>query len=674
MHKLFATEEPKWLKLKPNVDDNWTSCLQTLGGHEELVTSVAFSTKGFLASASWDGTIKIWDATTGRERYTFKHIDTTAHSVTFSADGRYVAAGLGNIMTTIWDAVTGKELQTTRYYEYITSIALSTDGRYLAVGSTDQTIRIWDVFSNKEQQMLQGHWASISSVAFSTSNYLASGSYDKTIRIWDLTGKGHQILKGHTSPVRSISFSADGQYLMSGSYETVKVWDTMTGKELRTIKVDTINASSHVFSTDGQYFAFVKGHIIKIWNMKTGKEHQKLQGRRSPFLSIAFSANGDYLASGHNDHSVCIWEVAVGKERQTSLTQKTLSIALSTDGSCLASGGDDSLIRIWDTATGKEHQTLKGHNNSVILVAFSADGRYIASASSDGTIKIWDAVTGKRQRSIKAVYPDPDSSLVFSSNGSYLAYNELSTRIAIWDVNAGKIHRKIKEDCNHLNLFVFSADACYLAFADDGTSHIPRLLSDSDKIPIRIWDIGADEELRVFPGHSSWVTSIAFSPDNRYLASASMDGTIKIWDAKQGAELQTIKKETLIRTMSFDPKASYLLTETESLCLNLEHQPSLASPAANLDNGQVENKLIVNNIQNRSGTGYGISLDTCWVTWNGLGILWLPPEYRSTRPIIRLLSASASSQFPMADVLIALRSRSGRCVMMRMSGSGPYST
>lgn len=151
-------------------------------GHDDTITSVAFSAKGYLASRSSDGTMKTWDATTGRERFTTHHPGYAVNPIAFSADGRYLVASSRADFATIWDATTGREKQTV-YNSNMTSIAISMYGLYLAFRSHNGTIFIWDIVSNKKKQTLEGHMAYINSVAFSTRNYLASGSSDNTVKL-----------------------------------------------------------------------------------------------------------------------------------------------------------------------------------------------------------------------------------------------------------------------------------------------------------------------------------------------------------------------------------------------------------------------------------------------------------------------------------------------------------
>jgi len=183
----------------------------------QLTMSVAFSPDGrWLASAHYDGTVRIWDVVIGESLQELKGHSGRVLSVAFSPNGRHLASGSGDHTTRLWDAAMGVLLwPLNEHIGWVETVAFSADGRHLASGSDDHTVCLWDTATGACVQKLRHH-AYVSSVAFSPDgHYLASASWNGTIHVWDFA-KGSPVIQKRLEfnlPRHSMSFSAGGSVL-----------------------------------------------------------------------------------------------------------------------------------------------------------------------------------------------------------------------------------------------------------------------------------------------------------------------------------------------------------------------------------------------------------------------------------------------------------------------------
>ena len=164
-------------------------------------------------------------------------------SVMFSSDGKQIVSGSYDGSVQVWDASTGKELKKLKgHTSWVFSVAFSTDDTWIVSGSDDNSVMVWDTSTGVNMKKLKGHTACVTSVAFSRdSKQIVSGSMDHSVRVWDaLAGVELMNLHGHCEGVWSVAFSSDGMWIASGSEDnSVRMWDASTGVELKELKGHT---------------------------------------------------------------------------------------------------------------------------------------------------------------------------------------------------------------------------------------------------------------------------------------------------------------------------------------------------------------------------------------------------------------------------------------------------
>jgi WD40 repeat protein/serine/threonine protein kinase len=492
-----------------------------------------------LATRSDDGTVKLWDRITGKERATLKGHTAAVSVVAVSSDGKTVATGSADLTVKVWDVTTGKERHTLKgHTAAVNSLAFTADGQGLASAGSDGTIKVWNVATGQEEATLRGHTGAVNALAFSPDGEsLASGCVDRTVRLWD-RGK-HQaraILQGHTAAVTSIVFTADGKTLASGSVDrTVRLWD---------VAVETESAT-------------VNGHE----KATTGQEIHPLQGNFGPALSVAFAPDGSTLASGLGDGTVKLWDMSAISQRGTLAPHRTLqghtdeilAVAYAPDGKALISASRDKTARLWELATPvgaagalAPRVNLQGHNEAVWTVAFSPDGRAIATGSGDRTVQLWDSAAGQTFGALQ------EQGLIvastYGSDGKAVSVPSAEQSVRLWEVVAGQ------------SGFSFEGDAppgLSWVIATDGRTVVSR----GEEKSLKLWEAATRTERATLPGHTGLVLSAAFAPDGKTLATGSDDQSIKLWDVGTGTERLAVPGNNgPVSFVRFTPDGKKLIT------------------------------------------------------------------------------------------------------------------
>jgi len=461
----------------------------------------------------------------------------------------------------------------------VKAVSFHPNGKRIAAGCDDGAIRIWDLAAKKVIQTLPGHERDVFSVAFdATGQRLVSASADRTIRVWNVaTGKELFQRLGHagdyTGVAYAVVFSPDGRFVVAGSEDGfATVWDATDGRELHRLSEPHESvAVCSAFSRDGRLLATGSwAGVLRIWDARTGQLLRKIPAHRGRITAVAFSPDDRRLATACVDRLVKVWNAVTGELVQTNRghTGVISGLAWSHDGKRLFScGSEDKTVKVWDPLTGREVLDLRGHARGCHCLAVTPGGERVASAGGDGTIRIWDATPlhGNAGPELLTLTHDSEVwSAEFSPNGQYLASGIWTGSVQLWDAHTGSLLRTFvpAEDARVTFRVAFSPDSARLAVASASRDQVAVvtvwesatgrevgeaireqglgfflafdpagkfLIREGPEHAVQVRDARTGALVGVVGRHKRQIWGAAFSPDGQRLATASSDGTVRVW-------------------------------------------------------------------------------------------------------------------------------------------------
>ena len=532
--------------------------------------------------------IWIYDAETLQVRDLFRENLSGFYSLRSSPDGSTIAAGFHDGTVELWDVSTGTLLKTlTGHSERVKSLHFSSDGGTLATASAGgNSVHLWDVSTGALYNTFTRDFNTIYSISFSPDDNLLAAAFDDGVRLWEVsTGTLRHTFVVPTSTVKRVRFSPDGSILAAGGdSNTVRLWEVSTGTLRHTFVVPTSTIERVRFSPDGSILATgsLDGTVC-LWDVSTGTLLHTLSGDTYRVMDMRFSPDGSILATrNEHDKEVRLWDVAAGVLWNIfrGHTLPILSINFSSDGRTLTTASADGTVRLWNVTTGVVRNTLEWQSfGRIARVRFSPDGSILAGGSGHGAVYLWDVSTGMVDKVLtKEDDPDgPISGMSFSPDGSTLATaNFWASGVCLWDVSTD-VPRNTLGHPFTVNTVSFSPDGRTLATGMEPSyfDEMPGVIIDLNgfddsndliepptpefEIPsLEIWDAITGFQKISFAGYTDPVYSVSFNPEGSILAMGGWG--LYLWDVSTGEMLGEHFDIHISQSVCFSPDGNTLAT------------------------------------------------------------------------------------------------------------------
>ncbi|GAA4141918.1 WD40 repeat domain-containing protein [Actinomadura keratinilytica] len=527
-----------------------------LEGHTDAVRNLAWSPDGSrIATASRDGTARIWDAATGDTVTVIDGHDDMVEMVAWSPDSTKVATASRDRTVGIWDAATGqRRASLTEATDVVRCVAWSPDGRWVAAGSRDLVVRVYEAATARLIRELHGHADNILGLAWSPDGArLASGSHERAVRVWDVeTGEQCAMLEGPEDFVEGVAWHPDGEHVAAASGDqTVRFWHAATGRQDMLIRAHEERVWNVAWSPDGTRLASCGAdRTARVWDPASAQEIAALRGHDGDVWGVSWSPDGSRLATASGDRTARVWHLTPRGVEETLLTghRGPLRGAIHWSGARqqIVTCSDDGSVRFWDRESERQTVVISRHRDAVLGIASA--GSVLFTCSADKTMTAWDVRPGVPARMLWSVDHADAVPEAIALAGDRLATAGRDRRIRLWSRADGSLLGELTGHRDWVTGVAWSPGGVLLA-------------STSDDRTARIWDTGNARELTVLRGHDNWVDDVSWSPDERFVVTCSADRTARIWSAASGDQVAVLEgHEARVHAVAWSPDGTRIAT------------------------------------------------------------------------------------------------------------------
>jgi WD40 repeat protein len=454
-----------------------------------------------VAGSCLDGTVRIWDIGTGKEKTRLQAPKGKMSVGTFTPDGKRIVASGENKQLHVWDIKTGeliRSLEGDKDTYPTVAMAITPDGRYAVCGSSTGTVQIRDLRGKQPICTILAHENRVEGVAIAPDGKrLVTASQDHTLRLWDLRRRAPapDANRSHLGRVMQIAMSPDGRRAVTGSGDqTLGVWNLETGEREGALTGTGAWIQGVAMFPDGRRVASVGSDgRLRIWDIDSRQVVRRLSLDENPYYethnAVAITADGrrvveTYHADGGQDHAygIIMWDPDTGKRLGLSVDEPgsdSIDTHAHGRGLALAPNGEfaisahsyTSRFSVWRLSDPKKGTPLDNGGSTINAITILSDNRRAVMGDSSGVVKIWDIPARTVLQRFKA-------------------------------------HRGSIED-----LALTSDESMVVTSSVDGT--------------VKLWNIAVEECLASFTGDSG-MTACAISPDGRTVVAGEESGAVHI--------------------------------------------------------------------------------------------------------------------------------------------------
>lgn len=500
------------------------------------VKSLAFSPDGAkLASGSYEKVVKIWDAASGELAQSFDGHTQTITALEFTPDGSKLASASEDSTVRIWDlAEEGKMHKTLEIANQVDDIEFSADGAILACNSNYQKqLQIWDIAKGKQIATIEEWFTSIEKGADSTQILTANNS---EIKAWNIK-TGEEIKKIAEIGGRKLSVCTKNNLLAVLNNDAVNLIDMQSGAKKMHFGKDVRYPQKIHFSPTGRFIVTENSHTSSVGGpdllsypidttMKFTAYHTSGSGNNI----LDFEPGKDVLFTEHSYGDLAFHDLKSGNSIRGFEDKFTTPVIITPDGASIIAKDKENneLYAIYDAQTGEKKQDLITTDEYYKWGAVSEDGKYYVLKTLK-FLKVFELPSGKEVKSYEGY--DKFGEILFlttTSDGKYVVGDKSSGKFTLKDIMTGAETLRVSgEGLDN----IYSAAICPAK---------KTLVFGTEDWSILLFNVETKQVTKTMKGHKALVSDVAFSPNGKYVVSASQDKQMKIWDVANGAELLTI--------------------------------------------------------------------------------------------------------------------------------------